>query len=297
MASFCANCGSSLSGQGAFCLQCGAPVGKQANPVAAPPRQPAPAAVAPATKSGSALKIVIVLLCCLAVGGAAVVGGLIYVAHRVKKALVEEAAAKGVDLTSITSSSGRVSGSNRPLPKPCELLKKEEVSRLIGEPIERAEVRDAMCMYYGPPGLAVKLAQEQASGTFTRAQTPGAHVNGTEVANSVDQMVNSLAAQAGQTGSGGEMPLLMLAIDADGRAQMMAVSAGRAIFSGIGKSADSKGISFGSDIPGLGDKAIRVPKLGLNVLQGEILIRVIPGPFPDADAKTISVARAVLPKI
>ncbi len=255
------------------------------------------AAVVPTTKNGAALKIVIVLLCCLAVGGAAVVGGIIYVAHRVKKAVVEEAAAKGVDLTSITSSSGRVSGTNRPLPKPCELLLKEEVSRLIGEPIERAEVRDAMCMYYGPPGLAVKLAQEQASGVFTRAQTPGAHVNGTEVANSLDQMVNSLAPQAGQTGSGGEIPLLMLGIDGDGRAQMMAVSASRAIFNGIGKSADAKGISFGSDIPGVGDKAIRVPKLGLNVLQGEILIRIIPGPFPDADAKTISVARAVLPKI
>jgi hypothetical protein len=89
----------------------------------------------------------------------------------------------------------------------------------------------------------------------------------------------------------------MLMVAADGKAQMTAVTATKAIFGSIGRSADSPGIGFGADIPGLGDKAVRVPKLGLNVLQGETLIRVIPGPLPDADAKTIAVARAVLPKL
>jgi hypothetical protein len=215
----------------------------------------------------------------------------------VKKAVVEEAAKNGVDLSALSSSSEHVSGSKHLLPKPCDLLAKEEVSQLIGEPVERAEPRDEMCVYYGPPGLAAKLAQTQASGTFHRAGSPGAQVNATEVTNSMDQLVNSLAAQAGQTGSDGELPLLMLGIDANGRAQMTAVRATKAIFGGIGKGADAKGLSFGADIPGLGDNAVRVPKLGLNVLQGEILIRIIPGPFPDADAKTIAVAKAVLPKI
>ncbi len=237
----------------------------------------------------------IVLLCCLAVGGVVVVGALAYVAHRVKNAVIERAAENGVDLRSITSSGH--SRLKHPLPKPCEVLSQDEVSRFIGEPIERVEVREQMCLYYAPHDLAAKLAQDQASGTFRRAETPGAKANGTEVANSVDQLVNSLAAQAGQAGSGGDLPLLMLGIEPDGRSQMAAVSATKAIFGGIGRSADTNGVSFGADIPNLGDKAIRVPKLGLNVLKGEILIRVIPGPFPDSDAKTISVARAVLPKI
>ncbi len=54
---------------------------------------------------------------------------------------------------------------------------------------------------------------------------------------------------------------------------------------------------IGSDVPGLGDKAVFMPKLGLNVLQGGTFLRIIPGPFPDSDAKTIAVARAILPKI
>jgi hypothetical protein len=233
------------------------------------------------------------------VGGVAVVGGMIYLAHRVKQAVVKTAAEQGIDLGSLSSSSPRTGIGNARIPKPCEALSKEDVSRLIGEPIVRAEVQDVTCMYYGPAGLSAKLAQEQASGTFKRAQSPGAKANATEVANSVDQLVNSMAAQSGQTTTGGELPLLMLGISGDGRAQMTALSATKAIFGGIGQAADAKdaGFGFGADIPGLGDKAIRVPKLGLNVLKGEVIIRVIPGPFPNADDKTVAVARAVLPKI
>ncbi len=299
MASFCGNCGSPLRPDSTFCVQCGSPVGQRPNPnpVAAPSFQPTAAPVAPARKSSAALKIVVALLVCLVLGGVAVVGGLFYVAHRVKKAVVEEAAKNGVDLSSLSGSSRRVSGSRHPLPKPCELLAKEEVSRLIGEPVERAEFRDETCLYYGPPGLAAKLAQTQASETFHRTGAPGTQVNATEVTNSMDQLVNSLAAQTGQTGSNGELPLLMLGIDADGRTQMAAARATKAIFSGIGKGADAKAPGFGADIPGLGDSAVRIPNLGLNVLQGEILIRIISGPFPDADSKTIAVAKAVLPKI
>jgi hypothetical protein len=255
----------------------------------------------PAASSGggsTALKIVLVLLCILVLGGMVVAGGVYYLAHRAKQMIVQKAAEQGVDLDSLASAASAGAGSNRHLPKPCDVLSKEQVSGLIGEPIERAEPRDEMCQYFGPAGLSAKLAQEGASGTFHRAQAPGATVGGTEVANSVDQLVNSMAAQNGQTDSGGEMPLLMLAILPDGKPQMTAVSATKAIFGSMGKAADgSGGLAFGTDIAGLGDKAVRVPKLGLNVLQGDTLIRIIPGPFPDADSRTIAVARAVLPKI
>jgi hypothetical protein len=256
------------------------------------------APAASAAGGSSALKIVVVIFCCLAVGGAAVVGGVVYLAHRVKQAVVQKAAENGVDLHAISSGSTHTGAARRPLAKACEFLSKEEVSRLIGEPIERTEDRDAMCLYYGPPGLNTRLANEKATGTFRRAQTPGANVDSMDVANAVDQMANSLGAQAGQTGSGGDLPLLMLGVAPDGKAQMTAVAAATALFGGIGRAAgDTKGMGFGANIPDLGDKAIRIPKLGLNVLQGEILIRVIPGPFSDADAKSIAVARAVLPKI
>jgi hypothetical protein len=237
----------------------------------------------------------IVLLCCLIVGGVAVVGGVIYLGHRVKQAVIHKAAENGVDLRSMTSETT----AKRSLPQPCDVLTKEEVSQLIGEPIERAEPKDAMCLYYGPAGLSAKLAQSQASDTFKRAQSPGSKTDATEVANSVDQLINNLGSQTGQTNDG-EQPLLMLGLDADGQAQMTAVSASKAIFSSLGRSASDpsqKGLSFGTDIPGLGDKAIRIPKLGLNVLEGGVLIRIILGPIPGVDEKTIAVARAVLPKI
>jgi len=257
-----------------------------------------PAAPVASSGGSTALKIILVLFCLLVVGGMAVVGGVYYLAHRAKQVLVQKAAEQGVDLNSLASAASNSDSNRRHVPKPCDVLTKEQISGLIGEPIERAELRDEACMYFGPAGLSARLAQEGASGTFKRAQAPGAHVGGTEVANSVDQLVNSIAVQNGEAGSGGEMPLLMLSVLADGKAQMTAVSATKAIFGSLGKTADgSGGLDFGADIPGLGDKAVRVPKLGLNVLQGETLIRVIPGPFPDSDSKTIAVARAILAKI
>jgi hypothetical protein len=79
---------------------------------------------------------------------------------------------------------------------------------------------------------------------------------------------------------------------------MTALTATKAIFGGIGKDSGGGGTGgFGADIPGLGDRAVRLANLGLNVLQGNALIRLIPGPVPDANNKTIAIARTILPKL
>ena len=174
------------------------------------------------------------LLCCLAVGGAAVVGGLIYLAHRVKQASQQKSGKEnGVDLRSIGSSDTNNSAMQRPLPKVCELLSKEDVSRLIGEPVERAEVKDAECEYYGPPGLSAKLAQEETSDELKRAKTPGA--NAQMQAIELQRMLNGVGARAGNaeagpTGSGGELPLLVLGLSPDGKSTMNALNITKLIF-------------------------------------------------------------------
>ena len=71
---------------------------------------------------------------------------------------------------------------------------------------------------------------------------------------------------------------------------MTALAAANGIFGGIFRAAEGQNAApgdkrctptcFGANVPGLGDRALRLPKLGLNVLQGEILVRVIPGPLP-----------------
>jgi hypothetical protein len=263
-------------------------------PLGPQPMQP----MRPVARTGSGLKVVLVVLGCLAVACMAAIGGLYYVAHKVKQVVVQKAAENGVDLSSVTTPSRHSRAEKPRYHSPCDLLSKEEASRLLGEPVERTTVQELSCVYLGPKGLSGKLAQDQASKTFKHAQVPGAKVDGMDVANAVDQMVNSLGAQAGQTGVDGELPLLMLGVDQDGKAQMLAMSASKAIFGGIVNASEGKdGKGFGADIPGLGDKAVRLPKLGLRVLKGEIVVAVMVGPVPDADAKAIEIARAVLPKI
>jgi hypothetical protein len=302
MANFCSNCGAARGAASAFCANCGA---RQAAP-AGPPMQtdPGPAAVLPpAAKTGSGLRILVFVLVFLMLAGVATVGGLYYVAHRLKQAVVEKAASVGVDLNSITSPEGSNTASKIRTYKSCGLLSKTDAAAMLGEPIERIEDQGATCLYYGPPGLSGKLAQEGTADLLKQMQQPGAQVNGNDVADSLSKLVGGLAA-AGAAGAGdapgssGDVPLLTFVIDGeDGKTQMTALTATKAIFGGIAKGASDGKEGFGADIPGLGDRAVRLANLGLNVLQGNTLIRLVPGPVPDANTKTIAIARAILPKL
>ena len=303
MANFCSNCGAARSSGSAFCGNCGT---RQAAPAGAP-TQPDPgqaAALPPAAKTGSGLKILAVVLVFLVLAGAATVGGLYYVAHRLKQAVVEKAASVGVDLNSISSPEASNTASKIRIYKACDLLSKTDAAAMLGEPIDHIEDQGTTCLYYGPAGLSGKLAQEGTADLLKQIQKPGAQVTGNDVADSLSKLVGGLAAQTGAAGAGavpgssGDVPLLTFVADGeDGKTQMTALTATKAIFGGITKGATDGKEGFGADIPGLGDRAVRLANLGLNVLQGNTLIRLVPGPVPDANTKSIAIARTILPKL
>jgi hypothetical protein len=243
------------------------------------------------------MKILAVVLACLGVMGVVVIGGIWYAAHRIKEAVVEKAQENGVDLHSIVPPAKTTANLHK-THRACELLSKEEASNLLGEPVERSEYQDSACMYYGPSGLAAKLAQQQMSKAVKKAEAPGSHAV-VDITNAADQLANTIGAASGQIGSGGEMPLLILTVAEDGRSVMTALNTSSAIFNGIKSAADPDGKepSIGGQIKGLGDQAVRMPKLGLQVLQGDTVIGLIPGPVPDSDAKTINLARLVLKRL
>lgn len=289
MAGFCGNCGFPLGANSGFCPHCGArQSGLAGAPVPAVQLQQ-PAAAPVAAKSSSGLKILMILLAGFLVTAILAAGALFYAAHRVKQAVVEKAASYGVDLHSDPSPSP--SARNVRHVSACDLLSKEEAGQLLGEPVERAEGQSGSCLYYGPPGLSEKLAREGAADTFQRAQAPGSSVGGAEVADTMTKLLGSVA--AAQQPGGGDVPLLILAVDwSDGKAQMTAMSI---LNAGVSRAEAFKGGA--ADIPNLGDRAIRLANLGLNVLKGDAFIRIVPGPVPDANVKAIALARAILPKI
>jgi hypothetical protein len=242
-----------------------------------------------AAKSGSGLKILMILLAGFLATAILAAGALFYAAHRVKQAVVEKAASYGVDLHSNPTPSS--SARNARNPSACDLLSKEDAARLLDEPIERTEDQSGACLYYGPSGLSEKLAREGAADTFKRAQAPGSNVGGAEVADTMTKLLGSVAAS--QQPGGGDAPLLTLIVEwSDGKAQMTALSI---LNGGVARSNAFKGA--GADIPNLGDRAIRLANLGLNVLKGDALIRIVPGPVPDSNGKAIALARAILPKV
>jgi hypothetical protein len=287
MADFCSNCRFPLAASASFCPQCGRPQ------VAVQPAPPAPAAAAGG--GGSAMKILVIVVVCFGAAGIAAIAAGYYAVHKVKQAVVAKAQSYGVDLNSIPSPIPSSNSSRSKVYKPCEVLPKSEAANLLGEPIERTETMDGACLYYGPPGLAEKLAAQGASEMMDKAKA-GVQMNGGDVADTVTKMMGAAAAKSGENGSkGGEAPLLTFLVDPDGRPQMTAVAATKSIFSGIG--AASGGGGLGADIPNLGDRAIRLGPLGLNVLKGDAVIRIIVGPVPGANDKSVAIARAVLPRI
>lgn len=255
----------------------------------------------PPAKKGSGLKILAFVLVFLVFAGVATVGGIYYVAHRLKQAVVEKAASVGVDLNSISSPEASTNASKIRTYKACDLLSKADAAAMLGEPIERIEDQGTTCLYYGPAGLSGKLAQEGTADLMKQMQKPGAKVDPNNVTDSLSKLMGGLAAQAGaaQPGNGtsGDVPLLTFIVDGDGKPQMTALTATKAIFGGIAKDASQGTSGFGADIPGLGDRAVRLANLGLNVLQGNTLIRLVPGPVPDANDKTIAIARTILSKL
>ena len=139
--------------------------------------------------------------------------------------------------------------------------------------------------------MSAKLAkQEMASVTERNNTHAGNAVTPEQVANAVSDLAANMTKAAGlNTSTETERPLLIVIVQSDGKAQMTALSATKALM--------SKFQGAGSEVPNLGDRAIRLGNLGLNVLKGDTIIRIVPGPVPDANEKSIQVAREVLPRL
>jgi hypothetical protein len=82
----------------------------------------------------------------------------------------------------------------------------------------------------------------------------------------------------------------MITVDFDAKGQEAALEAAGAIFGGIPGTQKQ-------EIPGLGDRAIRQANLGLSVMKGSTVIRVLAGPIPDPDNKTVEIAKTLLPLV
>jgi len=284
MSGFCSNCGFPLAASSAFCPKCGARLsssGPVTGPVA-PIAQPAPVAV----KSSSAAKIVLIV-CAVLVGLAVIaIAGAAYTAYRIKQAVVTTAKAHGVDLNRIAGDlQSGTEPSARPvhLRKPCDYLSKDDVSRLIGQPIARMVANEEACEYYGPPGLAAKLGKQGMSTGMKQIQ--GDKLPNAQLAQGFNNIINGLGAQNGE-----ERPLLMFTIDPNGKSQMAALDIAGTMFGQIPGAKPE-------EISGLGDRAVRFANLGLNVMKGRLVIRILAGPIPDPDAKTVAVAKALLPLV
>ena len=285
MAKFCSQCGGPVGENVAFCRQCGSrqggerPVSRPAMPYssASPP--------VPPRNNNALLKLVGIGLICL-VGLVSLVSvGVWYAAHKVKQVAMAKVHEYGLNRDSDSVAVPRHIAL-------CGLLSKTEASKLLGEPVERAEEGENECSYYAPPGVQEKLARSQMSDLVKQSHKPGASIGAADVADAVTNLAGSfMGNQENSKSSGRETPLLIILVANDGKVQMTALRGSKAFIDAF----DLKGGS--EEIPDLGDRAFRVGNLGLNVLQGDTLLRIIPGPVPGAHKKCVAIAREILPRL
>ncbi|MBZ5600791.1 MAG: zinc ribbon domain-containing protein [Acidobacteriia bacterium] len=273
MASFCSNCGFPLGTGVVFCSKCGT---RQASAPA-----PQPAVSGGAAKSGSGLKILFVVLGVIFLLGVTAVAGLLYVGHRVKQAVVQEAHTYGVDLPTSSAAPSSSASARR---NPCDYVSKDEASRLLGEPIARTAPQDQGCAYFAPPGRSAQLAQQRGSDLSKQIQS-GKEMKPGDIVGALNRITSGVSTE------GGDAPLLLVALDFDGAEQWAALTAGKALFGSIPRA------SISTEVPNLGDRALRMTPLGLNVLKGSTLIRIVPGPVPGADEISIAIAKVILSRL
>jgi len=282
MANFCRNCGVSVPPNAAFCGNCGSQQ-TTGQPNTAPASS-FPAASARGTRNNLG-KFLLIAFACVALLLTAAGVGVYYAVHKVKQIAAAKVHEYGLD----TSSSSAARTAVRHLDV-CSLLSVNEATKLLHEPVTRSEKELDQCLYYGSPGLAARLAREQMNARVKESQNSANHVDAAGVADAVTNLAGSLANEGAIAGHPGrEMPLLTVTVAADGKSQMVALRASKALFSGVE--------GAGADIPDLGDRAIQLANLGLNVLQGDLLLRIVPGPVPKAHERSIDVAREILPRL
>jgi hypothetical protein len=155
MARYCTGCGSPAGDDRAFCTQCG----KALNSAPVPETlQPAPSAPA---GSGSAKKIIIGLVLFFFAIAVLTIGGVVYVGYRVHKKVVEAKQSFPFNVPA-----GITNGSDSQPQEdfhPCSLITKDEIGKLVGNPITTVDSYPGLCEYIAS-GNQADVKVEMAGG-------------------------------------------------------------------------------------------------------------------------------------
>jgi len=276
---FCESCGAQV--EGVFCSKCGARAGQPASPSAPTPQYVQP--LAPAAKSGSGLKILFVVLGVLGVLGVLAIGGTLYAVHKVKQV----AANNGIDLNSLAETHH---GPARQLDA-CELLTKEDLSRILNLDVDRAEgsgpSTDSTCRYFSSgaqqrardeaEAARKKLEQEKSAGN--------SNADPSAVANDVGNMMRGIAGSAAAAG------------DANGAFLTITVSSQNARAAMQGGDKKNKA-AMTENIQGVGDEAISGPLLSVFMFRkGDVSAQLDSRLCPGGRDAQIAIAKNIIAKL
>lgn len=281
---FCQTCGAQMSGS--FCTSCGARASVGSGASVSPPPLSAGPPLAPAAKTGAGMKILFVVLGLLGVMGVLFMGGIWYVAHRVKV----KAAENGINLTDL---------SDRPGPArrldACELLSKAELSQILSVPVERVEgggsSTHSTCRYFS--AAAEQKSSDDAAAAMKHLQEAKTTGNGEPTPEQTMKELGSVI--RGVTVPAGNGQILSLEVDTVGaKASMTGFKIG------VGVMGKSVGIKQGGGeiLNGIGDEAAAGPLGSLFMFRkGDVAVQLDGRTLPGGQDTEVAIAKRILAKL
>lgn len=282
----CTNCGNPLPPGSTFCTHCGAPAASTRPPAAPPPGAYAPPPPPPPAKGGGLGKVLLITCGVVVLLGVLAIGGLVATGFWVKKKVETVAGDMGL------SKPPAATGSAKRYSDACALLSAAEASRATGLTIQRTELRQDECLYFGSSDQAAEQGHAQVQEAMRKLEQNKSG-NEKDAARAMEDLMKGMAA----SGRSGEEPLFQIKITYGEEAGQQE-SAYRVAMGMLGAAAGAdKNSTASQGLEGVGDRAYLAPlATGLFVRKGDAWIEVGGPGLPNRQA-LIALGRAVAARL
>lgn len=289
-------CGAPVSPDAQFCGNCG---GRQSDaqsapsqplpsqPAFQPPSPPLTEAAPQARKAGGAGKFILIGCGVLALLGVLSAAALYFLTYKFKQKA--ESIASEMKLGSDGASYGPALTRKADV---CELLSKEELTRLAGINVTRVESEENSCQYFAEGAQAAEMGEKAAEEALEKLK--GAQPQNSDEARAlIEQLGKGMAAAQGSASAGGERLVLKVTVNW-GQASTLEPAykiAMKAMTAGL---PDAK---YSEELKSVGDRAYSGPMgMGLFVVKGDAWIEVA---MPGASSRDVllETARKVVSRL
>ncbi|HVT92637.1 MAG TPA: hypothetical protein VHD76_07320 [Bryobacteraceae bacterium] len=233
------------------------------------------------------MKILLAVVGIFVFFGIAAIGVLIYVGHRVKRAVEEKAAAYGMEMP---DASRERSGIIRTYAA-CSLASNAEVGEALGIQIARSEQRGhgvtSQCDYYPAAALGDQAVSDQVDKLKQLSDQPDSSDKSAAAQNALGNLAKAALTDP-------STPVVTVEVNGDGRDGMAGFAGAMRLMSGLAKNA---GVKASEDLSGIGDRAVLGVTGQMMFLKGNTSVQLSGPGILGSKSGAVALARKIAPRV